>query len=317
MPQIVGSTSVASARGSAESPVGGLTRPAADRHKGPTTGVYCGVDVGASATKVVLVDGRGEVLGRAVLPSGVDYAATAVRALAEAQEAAGLGGRPTRTVSCGYGRNNVPFADATQTEIHCHGTGCFHLLMAHPPTPSGGPWPPPPAPDGRHGPRATCIVDIGGQDNKVIRLGRDGRRLDFKMNRKCAAGTGAFLEEIALRLGLAPGDLEGLARSAAEGVRLSSFCTVFAKTEVLSHLRKGVPVGAIVRGAFESVVERVIEMDPLDGEVVLTGGVVAHNPIVAEVLSGRLKHPVIVPPFPQFTGALGAALSARKSSQEE
>ncbi len=290
-------------------------RGAADRQGNPTSGVWCGVDVGASATKVVLVDGRGEVLGRAVLPSGVDYAATAARALDQALAAARVGGRPTRTVSCGYGRNNVPFADATQTEIHCHGTGCFHWLSRSP-APSILPTARRPDPLGRDPvPGAWSIVDIGGQDNKVIRLGPDGRRLDFKMNRKCAAGTGAFVEEIALRLGLAPGDLEGLARAATEGVRLSSFCTVFAKTEVLSHLRKGVPVEAIVRGAFASVVERVIEMDPLDGEVVLTGGVVAHNPIVAEILSERLARPVLIPPFPQFTGALGAALTAMKQAQ--
>ena len=99
---------------------------------------------------------------------------------------------------------------------------------------------------------------------------RDGRHVHFKMNRKCAAGTGAFLEEIALRLDLPIGDLNGLAECGDEAVRLSSFCTVFAKTEILSHLRNGVPVGAIVRGAFSSVVNRVVEMDPLEGEIVMT-----------------------------------------------
>jgi activator of 2-hydroxyglutaryl-CoA dehydratase len=85
---------------------------------------------------------------------------------------------------------------------------------------------------------------------------------------------------------------------------------VFAKTEILSHLRRGVPVGEIVRGALVSVVTRVVEMDPLEGEVVLTGGVAAHNPTIAEILAERLGRPVTVPPHPQFTGALGAALTA-------
>jgi predicted CoA-substrate-specific enzyme activase len=136
------------------------------------------------------------------------------------------------------------------------------------------------------------------------------------MNRKCAAGTGAFLEEIALRLSLPPSDLEALARDADETVRLSSFCTVFAKTEILSHLARGVPVTSIVRGAFHSVVARIIEMDPLDGEVVMTGGVVAHNPTVATILAERIGRPVIIAPEPQFVGALGAALVACQNARQ-
>jgi predicted CoA-substrate-specific enzyme activase len=160
------------------------------------------------------------------------------------------------------------------------------------------------------------VIDIGGQDNKVIRLGDDGRRLDFKMNRKCAAGTGAFVEEIALRLDLPLSEMESLAASTDRAVRLSSFCTVFAKTEILSHLRQGVPVAEIVRGAFQSVIQRVVEMDPLTGTVVLTGGVVAHNPTVAQLLGQQLGRDVIVPPDPQQTGALGAALIARKQQED-
>jgi activator of 2-hydroxyglutaryl-CoA dehydratase len=132
------------------------------------------------------------------------------------------------------------------------------------------------------------------------------------MNRKCAAGTGAFLEEIALRLGVPIEELEPLARGTVDEVRLSSFCTVFAKTEILAHLRAGVPVGRIVRGAFDAVVTRVMEMAPLDGYVVLTGGVVAHNPTVASIIAAKLGRAVEVPPHPQFAGALGAALVARR-----
>jgi predicted CoA-substrate-specific enzyme activase len=251
--------------------------------------LHCGVDVGASATKLVLVDKDGAIRARVVRPSGVDYAATARAALAQALAEAGSDALTGRTVSTGYGRRNVDFAEAALTEIQCHGVGCY-----------------------RHVPRAITIVDIGGQDNKVIRLDAAGQRRDFKMNRKCAAGTGAFLEEIALRLDLPLGELEPLARRASEAVRLSSFCTVFAKTEILSHLRAGVPVERVVRGAFVSVVERVLEMDPLNGEVVLTGGVVAHNPTIAALLGERLGREVEVPPEPQLTGALGAALEAAR-----
>jgi predicted CoA-substrate-specific enzyme activase len=254
--------------------------------------LFCGVDVGASATKLLLLDAGGRPAARALRPSGVDYSATARACLDEALSRAGAtAGRLARTVATGYGRGNVTFADATQTEIHCHGVGCFHEL-----------------------PRAMTIVDVGGQDNKVIRVDGRGRQVHFRMNRKCAAGTGAFLEEIALRLDLPIDALDRLAAASAEAVRLSSFCTVFAKTEILSHLRLGVPLGAIVRGAFSSVVNRVVEMDPLEGEVVMTGGVVAHNPVVVEILSARLGRPVLVPPHPQFAGALGAALLAARAA---
>ena len=256
---------------------------------------YCGVDIGAAATKLTLVDGAGELRASAVRNSGVDYDGTARACLNEALGELGADeGKLRRTVSTGYGRHNVSFAQASLTELQCHGVGCYH-----------------------HFPRAITIVDIGGQDNKVIHLDAAGKRVDFKMNRKCAAGTGAFIEEIALRLDLPLGEMEQLAHSTEEAVKLSSFCTVFAKTEILSHLRAGVPVASIVRGAFESVVQRVAEMDPMLGDVVLTGGVAAHNPTVAELLSKRLGREVLVPPRPQLTGALGAALTARRQDMQE
>ncbi len=259
----------------------------------PDESLYCGVDVGASSTKLILLDKDREVRGRSIRRSGVDYAATARACLNEAVDAAGAeAGQVRRTVSTGYGRRNVDFADDARTEISCHGVGCYH-----------------------HFPFAITIVDIGCQDNKIIRLDENGRRVDFKMNRKCAAGTGAFLEEIALRLDIDLEELERLASSTSEAVRLNSFCTVFASTEILSHLRRGEPLADLIRGAFASVVNRVAEMDRLDGKVVLTGGVVAHNPTTAEIFADKIGGEVKVPPHPQFTGALGAALTAL--AQEE
>jgi len=256
--------------------------------------LFCGVDVGASSTKLVLLDNRRAVRGRSIRRSGVDYAATARACLDEALATARAeAGQVRRTVSTGYGRRNVGFSDDARTELSCHGVGCFH-----------------------HFPRAITIVDIGCQDNKIIRLDDTGRRVDFKMNRKCAAGTGAFLEEIALRLDLELGELESLASSTEDAVRLNSFCTVFASTEILSHLRRGEPLAALVRGAFASVVNRVAEMDRLDGEVVLTGGVVAHNPTTAEIFADKIGGEVKVPPHPQFTGALGAALTALQQEEK-
>ncbi|MFH0899080.1 MAG: acyl-CoA dehydratase activase [Pseudomonadota bacterium] len=254
--------------------------------------LFGGVDVGASATKVVLLGASEEVRGSAVLPSGVDYAATARECLGRALEQAGASREDLAfVVATGYGRDNVELADVALTEILCHGIGCYH-----------------------HVPRAISVVDIGGQDNKVIRLDQEGRQQHFRMNRKCAAGTGAFLEEIAVRLSLSLEDLDRLARAADSTLELSSFCTVFAKTEILAHLRRGATPASIVRGAFAAVVTRVAEMDSLEGEVLLTGGVAAHNPTIAAMLAARIGHAVVVPPDPQLTGALGAALVARRRS---
>jgi predicted CoA-substrate-specific enzyme activase len=157
------------------------------------------------------------------------------------------------------------------------------------------------------------VVDIGGQDNKVIRVDDRGRRIDFNMNRKCAAGTGSFLEEIAFWLKIPLEEFSDLAdRSTNPDVKLGSYCTVFAKTEVLARIREGVKVEDLARAAIESVAKRVLEARVITGTVVLTGGVVAHVPRVTSTLAKVLGTEVRVPPEPQHTGALGAALAARK-----
>lgn len=255
---------------------------------------FCGVDIGASAAKLVIVDERAQVAGRALRRSGVDYARAAEACLDEALSQAGLARRQVRaTVATGYGRDNVPWADGTRTEIACHGSGA-HLHFA-----------------GR-----LTVIDIGAQDNKIIHLGADGRRISFRMNRKCAAGTGTFLEEIAHRLDLPLEQLNALAERSTRDVALGSFCTVFAATEILARIREGEKAEDIVKGAFRSVVKRALEMDTVDGELVLTGGVVAHNPVLVALFEESFGRPARVPPFPQHVGALGAALAAMKGREK-
>jgi predicted CoA-substrate-specific enzyme activase len=248
-----------------------------------------GLDVGASAAKAVLLEGE-VVRGRALRKSGADFAAAAKGCRDKIVAAAGIDtSQITRTVATGYGRRSIDFADEAVTEITCHARGCFESF-----------------------PQAITIIDIGGQDNKVISVTDSGERRNFKMNRKCAAGTGAFLEEIAGRLDTPIESLSVLASQATGDVELGSFCTVFAKTELLALIAKGTPLPEIVKAAFRSVIKRIMEMDPLEGVVVMTGGVVAHNPVVAELVSEALGREVLVPDHPQFTGALGAALIARE-----
>jgi predicted CoA-substrate-specific enzyme activase len=248
-----------------------------------------GLDVGASATKAVLLDATGRPCAWAVRKSGADFAAAAKACREEVVAAAGIDAADIEhVVSTGYGRRSVDFATSAVTEITCHARGCYASF-----------------------PRAITIVDIGGQDNKVIVLEDSGDRRNFKMNRKCAAGTGAFLEEIAVQLDTPLEALNDLAQQATGNVELGSFCTVFSKTELLRLIAQGTPLAEMAKAAYRSVVKRIVEMDPLAGQVIMTGGVVAHNPIIVELVSEALGREVLVPDHPQHTGALGAALIAR------
>jgi activator of 2-hydroxyglutaryl-CoA dehydratase len=130
------------------------------------------------------------------------------------------------------------------------------------------------------------------------------------MNRKCAAGTGAFLEEIAYRLKIPIEELNELAEKAEREVHLGSYCTVFTATELLAKIREGVEARDLVRGVFGSVLKRALEMDPLEGKIAMSGGVVAHNPFLVEMFGRKLEREIFIPPLPQYTGALGAALFA-------
>jgi predicted CoA-substrate-specific enzyme activase len=253
--------------------------------------IFVGVDIGSSTTKVVLLGQEKNLLGWSVQRSGTDFAAVAESGLKQAGTKAGLvlEAKEMKTISTGYGRKNVLFTDGDKTEISCHARGCYHYF-----------------------PQAMTIIDIGGQDNKVIQLDEQGRRVNFKMNRKCAAGTGAFLEEMALRLNIPIEDMDGLARQSQEVIELGSFCTVFTATEVLEKIRQGKKVPDIIRGLFLSVIKRVLEMDLLTEQVVMTGGVVAYNPFLKVMVEEMIHRPVLIPEYPQLTGALGAALFARE-----
>jgi predicted CoA-substrate-specific enzyme activase len=255
----------------------------------------CGIDIGASSAKLVIVDRDRRVLARAVRRSGVDYSQTARRLLDEALAASGLEeSQIAGSLSTGYGRDNVAWAGGKMTEIACHGKGAFHHFRC-----------------------AMTVIDLGAQDSKIIHLDREGARTRFKMNRKCAAGTGAFLEEIAYRLDIPLSDLNALAERSSKESTLGSFCTVFAATEILEKIRAGERIEDIVKGAFRSVVKRVVEMDAIDGTLVMTGGVVAYNPVLAALAEESFGRRVLVPPEPQFVGALGAALFALETTEKE
>ena len=258
--------------------------------------VFAGLDMGASRTKVVVVDPSGTLIGHAVRKSGTDFTATAAACLDSSLEMAGAGrNNIVRAVSTGYGRANVSFVTGiSKTEIGCLAKGCHHYFEG-----------------------AITIIDIGGQDNKIIKLGPSGNRSSFKMNRKCAAGTGAFLEEMSLRLDIPLEEMNELARKSENMIKLGSYCTVFSATEVLESIRNGKQVSDIVKGIFYSVIKRVLEMDSLTDSVVMTGGVVANNPYIVQMTEDMIGRKVLLPELPQLAGAVGAALYAIEGKEAE
>jgi len=255
---------------------------------------YGGVDVGAAATKSVVINSRKQLLASDVRKTGLDFEACARESMDAVLSSSELTYHDlTQTFSTGYGRHNVGFAQDSRTEIACHSKAVFHFF-----------------------PSQTTVVDVGGQDNKIIHIDASGRRENFKMNRKCAAGTGAFLEEVSQRIEVPLDEIDSMARQSSDIVHMGSYCTVFTKTEILAHIRAGKKVPDIVAGLIESIVKRILEMDPLTGDVVLSGGVVAHNPVLAELLSRHLQHPVHILPNAQLAGAFGAALLAYEGKKQ-
>ena len=251
-------------------------------------GYFLGIDVGSWSTKAVLLDGHKRIAGKAMMRSGADLKAAIEECRAEVLEQASVGpGDIKRTVATGFGRDVVGSADGVRTEISCHARGAFF-----------------------HFPKEMTVIDIGGQDNKVIRVNPRGKHISFKMNRKCAAGTGAFLEEVALKLSIPLEQFTELSRKATKKLQIGAFCTVFTSTEVLALVRKGEKKEDIVRGLLASVASRIMEMEPISGTVVITGGVIAYNPGLSDIFEQDFGLRVEIPPDPQFTGALGAALYA-------
>jgi predicted CoA-substrate-specific enzyme activase len=257
--------------------------------------LFCGIDVGSAATKAVLINESKEEQGRGLFASGADFKAAARKAYEAALDQAGAREEDVAAVvSTGYGRSNVDFAGLQRTEIDCHARGAYH-----------------------HFPRAITVVDVGGQDNKIIQVDAQGLRIKFAMNRKCSAGTGAFLEEMALRLNVPIDKLSQMAENSTDPqVQIGSYCTVFAMTEILSKIRAGVKAEDLARAALVSVAKRVLETQAITTEIVATGGVVAHNPVMRDILKQILKTEVHIPPHPQHIGAFGAALVAASEHKE-
>ena len=251
----------------------------------------CGIDIGSTTIEVVLLDGA-EIIGKRMTASGAFPAEQAKKALdgllADLRiDRAAIG----RIVATGFGRNYFEHSDKAVSEITCHAAGVFSLI-----------------------PKARTIIEIGGQDSKMMQLDESGRVRDFVMNDRCAAGTGKFIETVARTLVIpveATGEIGLRAEKACE---ISSMCAVFAETEIVGLLHQGASPESVLRGVFNAVSRRILGMSGrigLKDEVVFTGGV-ARNAGVHKALEEITGRTIRVPAEPQFTGALGAAIIASR-----
>ncbi len=249
-----------------------------------------GVDVGSTQTKAVVVDDDRRIAGRSLIDTGANVVEAAERAFTLALEEAGLEREAVAfVIGTGYGRYKVEFGDAQVTEIVCHARGAAEMF-----------------------PGTRTVLDMGGQDTKAIRIQPGGEVLDFCMNDKCAAGTGRFLQSAAAALEL---DLEELGPTAQKGrrpVAISTTCTVFAESEVLSWLARGKRIEDILLGVHQSIAKRsfgLLKRVGIEDEITFTGGV-TKNTAMVQVLNELLGTAMNVSEESHFMGALGAALFA-------
>jgi len=252
---------------------------------------FAGIDAGSNTIKTVVLRDQG-ILSFHVIKTGLGGEEQAALCLAEACAKAGIHREQINGIfGTGYGREYLSSVQERRSEIMCHAAGVHWLL-----------------------PEVRTIIDIGGQDSKAIRLNERGNVEDFKMNDKCAAGTGRFLETMAHALQIPLEELGACALRATEPVRVSSTCTVFAESEVVSHVARGKKRENILHGVCQSIVDRIAAMARgvgVTAPVAMTGGV-AKNPAVVKLMGNRLGVAILLPPEPQITGALGAALMARR-----
>lgn len=252
--------------------------------------ITVGIDAGSATTKAVLVyDGR--IAAYVIRPTAFDFLSAAEKAYKDViAEARADVKDPGGVLATGYGRNSIKFADRAISEITAHARGVYHLY-----------------------PDVKGIIDIGGQDSKVIAVD-GGRVTEFLMNDKCAAGTGKFLEYTAKALEVPIEELGRLALASDSPASITSMCTVFAESEVISLRARGYTKEDIAAGLIESIAKRVAVMAKqlgLKENVAFVGGV-AKNAGIKAVLEKELGVTLYVPPEPQITGALGAALYDRK-----
>jgi len=247
-----------------------------------TDGLALGLDLGSSYVKAVLLNADHEIINSGCCRTGYDYQ-LGIESLIHS-----FRGRPGTTGVTGYGRYDWS-GDIQKTEISCMARGAKELGISE-----------------------GVLVDIGGQDCKVVTL-VEGKAKQHVLNRRCAAGTGSYLEYLGFRLDVSHEEMDRMAAETVEYHPLNSYCTVFSSTEILDCMRSKVPLEKLIRGMYASIVDRTREMALLTEPLYLSGGVIEHHPVLTEVFAQVLGIKAIPVPQPQFLAAYGAALYAKEA----
>jgi predicted CoA-substrate-specific enzyme activase len=255
--------------------------------------ITCGVDIGSRSIEVVLFDGA-QVIEAMIVETGSQPRENARRSLNEVLSSSGLKRRDlAQVVATGYGRNHFDGADKVSSEILCHAMGISYLF-----------------------PNARTVIDIGGQDSKIIGLGLEGKVENFTMNDRCAAGTGKFIEMVGHTLQVPPDEMGAATADSSDSCEISSMCAVFAESEIISMIQNGTRVDVVLRGVFKAIARRILSMIGkvrITEKVVFTGGV-AKNQGVVRALEQEAGIKMHVPYEPQITGALGASIIASSAT---
>ena len=266
---------------------------------GDDSKLYAGVDVGSLTAKAVVINGSKEIISSSLLLTEPDSVKAAMKALSAALQPVSIEVEQlSAIVSTGYGRENVPVKTKDVTELSCHAKGVWMFY-----------------------PGVGTVLDMGGQDLKVMHCDEQGRVIRFAMNDKCAAGTGRFVERVAHTLGLSLEQVGEASLNPVQGpVTVNSYCTVFAEEEILRMTRRGVHPHDILAGCFDALARRMVGMLHKIGGVVgqfsVTGGV-AKNIGIVKRLEQTLDTSVVLAPEPQLVGAVGAAWFAMDTAQTQ
>jgi predicted CoA-substrate-specific enzyme activase len=255
--------------------------------------LVAGIDSGSTSTNVVIMDKNKKVLSYSIVRTGAKSQSGAERAMEEALKKLDIErGRLSKIISTGYGRVSIPFADREITEITCHGKAAYFLNN-----------------------RVRTVIDIGGQDSKVIRLDDRGKVVDFAMNDKCAAGTGRFIEMMSRTLEVPLDEMGEKSLNWKEDIDITSMCTVFAESEVVSLVAQNKEIADIIHGLNKAVAAKTLSLlnrVGKKGDYMMTGGV-AKNVGIVKCLEEKLGDNIFIPKEPQIVGAIGAALAALES----
>ncbi len=240
-----------------------------------------GIDLDSSYTKGVLVDENNKIVEYHVAKTGFDFKKAAQKIIYKFSSDYEI---QYPIFTCGYGREQPDVSLISNSEIIALSKAIYDKYK-----------------------RKCSIIDIGGQDTKYIKINDQGQVDKFKMNRKCAAGTGSFIEEIAFRLDVSAKEFNEYAKEATEEIKINSYCTVFAISEIIGMIKKGIVLPNIVLGIYNSIIERCVELSPLEDYLIITGGVPDNHPEIIKLFKNRFDNSVS-PEKSQFMAAYGCVL---------